>query len=184
MGGCLAELRDDGAVLDGAHFGDSAEGPSLPSSADERLAAALEASVSAALEASGDEVCLRLLRAELEAALRWFVDVTVQLTFYEGAALFLGEPRQREKLVRYVVEQARSFRESDRLERQLRWQDHPSLIAAESLRLERTLGAELRVASVQDEVPVPSSSTVSPVLAITPRSDTTRAEGTGLVKAQ
>ena len=173
----MSELVDDGAVLDGAHFGERVEegSPSAP---------ATPSVCSDGSHASGDAACLRLLQAELEAALHWFVDITVDVTFYEGAALFLGEPRQRAKLVRYVVEQARSFKESDRLERQLGWRDHPSLIAAESLRLERTIRAELRVASVPNRAPVPSAQAVSPVLAMTPRSDQPWADPRRFVKVQ
>lgn len=84
---------------------------------------------------------LRVLHAELGSALCWLDGVTVQLSFYEGAPLFLGEPRQRAKLVRYVAACARRFREQGSEELGVSWRDDPALVAAESLRLRRTPGA-------------------------------------------
>jgi hypothetical protein len=88
---------------------------------------------------------LSVLEAELGMALRWLDGVTVHLSFYEGAPLFLCDPRQRAKLVRYVVERARHFREGAVLDAFVDWRDDPALIAAQSLRLQRSAGSRLLI---------------------------------------
>lgn len=81
-----------------------------------------------------------LLRAELGQKLGALVEVAVQLSFHEDAALFLRAPRQRLKLVRYVVEQARAFAASELSERRLDWRMEPMLVAVKSLRFSRVAG--------------------------------------------
>jgi hypothetical protein len=84
---------------------------------------------------------LRVLHTELGSALCWLDGVSVQLSFYQAAPLFLSEPRQRAKLIGYVAACARRFRELGSDELFVSWRDEPALIAAEGLRLRRTPGA-------------------------------------------
>ena len=101
----------------------------------------LEARLDGANRALPADPILRVLHSELGSALRWLDGVSVQLSFYQAAPLFLGEPRQRAKLVGYVAACARNFRELGSEELFVSWRDEPALIAAESLRLRRTPGA-------------------------------------------
>lgn len=109
--------------------------------------------------------CARLsllarLEAELRAALCWVEGVTVQLSFYEAAPLFLSEPRQRAKLVRFVLEQARAFREHGSSERIVGWRDDPAMVAVERLTLRRGKRLELLLAPATATVEVPSTVTL------------------------
>jgi hypothetical protein len=101
---------------------------------------------------------LALLEAELRAALCWLEGVGVQLNLYEAAPLFLSEPRQRAKLVRYVLDQARAFRELGASELVLSWRDDPAMIAIERLTMRRAVGLELTLATAPNKGRQPSAS--------------------------